>query len=87
VLLDPGRRKDLLQNAVTRTVRRFGARVYAFDAAATHSAAQLLSQARAQGLSLHQIPNKLADLQIAGMAAAHGLDLRHVMPGTSENWG
>jgi predicted nucleic acid-binding protein len=74
-LIDPGRRKDLLQNAVTRTIRRFGVRVYAFDAAAAHSAAQLLSQARAQGLPLHQIPNKLADLQIAGIAAAYGLDL------------
>jgi predicted nucleic acid-binding protein len=74
-LLDAGRRKDALENAVARTIRRFGVRVYAFDAAAAQSAARLLAQARAQGLALHQIPNKLADLQIAGIAAAYGLDL------------
>lgn len=74
-LLDPGRRKDALENAIARTIRRFGARVYAFDAAAAYSAAHLLAQARAQGLALHQIPNKLADLQIAGIASAYHLDL------------
>jgi predicted nucleic acid-binding protein len=74
-LLSDGRRKDSLQNAIARTIRRFGTRVYAFDAAAAQSAAQLLAQARAQGLALHQIPNKLADLQIAGIAVAYGLGL------------
>jgi len=74
-LLSEGRRKDGLQNAIARTIRRFGTRVYAFDAAAAQSAAQLLAHARAQGLALHQIPNKLADLQIAGIAAAYGLGL------------
>jgi toxin FitB len=74
-LLRDGRRKDSLQNAIARTIRRFGTRVYAFDTAAAQSAARLLSQARAQGLALHQIPNKLADLQIAGIASAYGLDL------------
>jgi toxin FitB len=74
-LLSDGRRKDSLQNAIARAIRRFGTRVYAFDAAAAQSAAQLLAQARAQGLALHQIPNKLADLQIAGIAVAYRLDL------------
>ncbi|CAL79238.1 putative Plasmid stability protein stbB [Bradyrhizobium sp. ORS 278] len=74
-LLNAGKRKDALENAITRTVRRFGSRVYAFDAAAAHTAAALLAEARARGLALHQIPNKLADLQIAGIALAYGLDL------------
>jgi toxin FitB len=52
-----------------------GTRVYAFDAVAAQCAAQLLAQARAQGLALHQLPNKPADLQIARIAAAYGLDL------------
>lgn len=74
-LLESGRRKDTLANAITRTIRRFGSRVYAFDAAAAQAAAKLLVQARVQGLGLHQIPNKLADLQIAGVALAYGLEL------------
>lgn len=74
-LLDAGRRKDALENAIARTVRRFGSRVYAFDTAAAQAAARLLVQARAQGLGVHQIPNKLADLQIAGVALAYGLEL------------
>ncbi len=74
-LLESGRRKDTLANAITRTIRRFGSRVYAFDAAAAQAAAKLLGQARVQGLGLHQIPNKLADLQIAGVALAYGLEL------------
>ncbi len=74
-MLDAGRRKDALANAIARMVRRFGSRVYAFDAAAAQAAARLLVQARNQGLGLHQIPNKLADLQIAGVAHAYGLEL------------
>jgi len=74
-MLDDGKRKDALENAITRTIRRFGSRTYAFDAAAAQAAARLLAQARAGGLALHQIPNKLADLQIAGIASAYGLDL------------
>lgn len=70
-----GRQKDSLQNAIARTVRRFGTRIYSFDAAAAQSAVQLLAEARALGLALHQIPGKLADLQIAGIASAYGLDL------------
>ena len=75
VLLDPGRRRDELENAVARLVRRFAGRVYAFDDASAGAAAAILARARATGLGLHQIPAKLADLQIAGVAAAYGLDL------------
>jgi predicted nucleic acid-binding protein len=74
-MLDAGRRKHALENAITRMIRRFGSRVYAFDAAAAQAAARLLVHARTQGLGLHQIPNKLADLQIAGVAHAYGLEL------------
>jgi toxin FitB len=74
-MLDAGRRKDALENAMTRMVRRFGSRVYAFDAAAAQAAARLLVRAKSQGLGLHQVPNKLADLQIAGVARAYGLEL------------
>lgn len=74
-LLDVGRRRDTLEAAIARIIRRFGARVYAFDTPAAQAAARLLAQARAQGMGLHQIPAKLADLQIAGIASAYGLSL------------
>lgn len=74
-LLDAGRRKDALENAIARTVRRFGPRVYAFDTGAAQAAARLLILARSRGLALHQIPSKLPDLQIAGIASAYSLDL------------
>ena len=74
-LLDAGRRRDALEMAITRMVRRFGARVYAFDTLAAQAAARLLATARSQGSGLHQIPAKLADLQIAGIALAYGLML------------
>lgn len=73
-LLRRGRKRDTLESAVTRMSRRFGDRVNAFDAAA-EAAARLLATARASGLGVHQIPAKLADLQIAGTAAAYGLTL------------
>lgn len=74
-MLRASRRKDALANAITRTVRRFGARVYPFDALSAEAAAEVLSRAKARGLGLHQIPAKLADLQIAGIASAYGLTL------------
>lgn len=74
-LLDPGRRRDTLESAVLRMARRFGDRIYAFDAAAAEAAARLLGAARAAGLGMHQLPAKLADLQIAGTAAAYDLTL------------
>lgn len=74
-LLDAGRRRDALENTVDRLVRRFGARLYAFDVAAASAATRLLATARAQGLAIHRLPGKLADLQVAGIAAAYGLAL------------
>lgn len=74
-LLDAGRRRDALENTITRLTRRLAGRVYAFDVAAAEAAARLLGAARTAGLGLHQLPAKLADLQIAGIAAAYGLDL------------
>jgi predicted nucleic acid-binding protein len=74
-LLPIGKRRETLDTAIARTIRRFGARVYAFDTPAAHAAAKLLESARARGLGLHQVPEKLADLQIAGIASAYGLEL------------
>lgn len=74
-LLDPGRRRDALEAAVTRIVRRFGSRVYSFDPPSAQAAAQLLRVARERGAALHQLPAKLADLQIGGIALAYGLSL------------
>ena len=74
-LFGAGRRKDALESAIGRTIRRFGPRVYAFDAPAAQAAARLLTLARTRGLALHQIPQKLADLQIGGIASAYGLEL------------
>ena len=74
-LLRRGRRRDTLESTVARMTRRFADRVYSFDTAAAEAAAGLLSTARAAGLGVHQLPSKLADLQIAGTAAAYGLTL------------
>jgi predicted nucleic acid-binding protein len=43
--------------------------------AATEAAARTFRMARTAGLGIHQIPGKLADLQTAGIAIAHGLQL------------
>jgi predicted nucleic acid-binding protein len=59
-LLRRGRTRDTLESAVARMTRRFGDRVYAFDAAAAEAAARLLATARASGLGAHQVPAKLA---------------------------
>jgi predicted nucleic acid-binding protein len=74
-LLPPGRRKETLRNAVARVVRRFGVRIYPFDAHAANAATKLLEDSRAKGLGLHQLPAKMADLQIGGIAAAYNLQL------------
>ena len=73
--LAPGKRREALETAISRMVRRFGPRVYAFDRPAAYAAARLIEHARAHGLGLHQVPAKLADLQIGGIAAAYGLAL------------
>lgn len=75
VLLAVGKRRASLEGAIVAMVERFGPRVYAFDVAAARAAASLLERARTQGFGLHQLPAKLPDLQIAGIAAAHGLSL------------
>jgi predicted nucleic acid-binding protein len=74
-MLRASKRKEALSGAITRMIRRFGARVYPFDALAAESAAELLSRAKTRGMSLQQIPAKLADSQIAGIASAYGLTL------------
>jgi toxin FitB len=73
--LPAGKRRETLEVAIARVIRRFGPRIYAFDAAAAYAAAKLFERARSQGVALHQLPAKLADLQIGGIAAAYGLSL------------
>jgi predicted nucleic acid-binding protein len=74
-LLPPGRRRDAFDAATARIIRRFAARVYSFDAQAARAAARLVEHARALGIALHKIPEKTADIQIAGIADAYGLEL------------
>jgi len=74
-LMQAGRRKETIELAVARLIRRFGPRVYSFDAAAAGAAVQVLARARGTGMGLHQLPQKLGDLQIAGIASAYGLSL------------
>lgn len=74
-MIDAGRRRDALEIAIARMIRRFGERVYAFDTPAAQAAARLMAHAKSEGFGLHQIPAKLADLQIAGIAMAYGLVL------------
>jgi predicted nucleic acid-binding protein len=73
VLLESGKRRQTLEGAIVRSLRRFADRTYAFDSAAAESAASLLARARGAGLPLGQLPTKLADLQLAGIASAYGL--------------
>jgi toxin FitB len=74
-MLKPGKRRDTLETAVARAIRRFGPRIYSFDTAAAEAAARSLRIARSEGLGIHQIPGKLAGLQTAGIAIAHKLQL------------
>lgn len=73
-MLPSGKRRANLEMIVARAIRRFGPRIYSFDAAAANAAAALYEKARAEGRSLQQ-PGKFADLQIAGIASAYGLEL------------
>lgn len=73
--LPDSKRRDVLENAVARLIRRFGARIYAFDHPSALAAVKIMALARAHGLGLHQVPQKLPDLQLAGIAAAYGLEL------------
>jgi toxin FitB len=74
-LLPEGKRRDAVEAGVGRIIRRFGPRVYGFDAPAAYASASLLATARQKGLGLHQVPAKLTDLQIGGIAIAYGLVL------------
>jgi predicted nucleic acid-binding protein len=74
-LLPPGRRRDALETATARIIRRLAARVYSFDAPAARAAARLAEHARALGMAVHKIPERTADIQIAGIADAYGLEL------------
>jgi predicted nucleic acid-binding protein len=73
--LPKGRRRDRLHSAVTLAIERFRPRVLPFDEPAVRAAASLFALARSSGLPLHQVPAKLADLQIAGIAAANECSL------------
>jgi predicted nucleic acid-binding protein len=73
--LPAGKRRDTLDAFLNRIVRRFAPRTYAFDEYAADAAAKLFAQARKSGRGLQNLPDMLADLQIAGIVAAHGLTL------------
>lgn len=73
--LPAGKRRDELDSTVSRVVRRFGARIVPFDREAADAAARLFERSKASGKSLHQVPGKLADLQIGGSAIARGMSL------------
>lgn len=70
-----GRRRDRLKSAVALALERFRPRILPFDEAAVRAATSLFSLAKSSGLPLHQMPAKLADLQIAGIAAANECSL------------
>lgn len=74
-ILPSGKKRDLLENITEQLMRRFAGRIYAFDELAARAAARLRVQARVRGRGAHSLPEKLADLQIAGTAAANGLSL------------
>jgi predicted nucleic acid-binding protein len=70
-MLPAGRRRERLASAIALALDRFRPRVLPFDEDAARAAALLFALARQSGLPLHQVPGKLADLQIAGIAAAN----------------
>lgn len=74
-ILPIGRRRTVFEDAHQKLIRRFGPRIFSFDHSAAISAAELFARARAQGYGPHQWPQNIADLQIAGIAAANGLIL------------
>ncbi|MFM9865737.1 MAG: PIN domain-containing protein [Micropepsaceae bacterium] len=86
-ILPAGQRRDILEKAIDRIVRRFAGRVHAFDEAAARAAARLIEQARVRGKGAHQLPEKLADLQIAGTAVAYDLSLATRNTGDFEAFG
>ena len=70
-MLPVGRRRDRLQSAVALAIDRFRPRILPFDERAAQMAAELFVLARSGGRPLHQVPDKLPDLQIAGIALAN----------------
>jgi predicted nucleic acid-binding protein len=74
-MLPSGQRRDRLRSAVELAVERFRPRILPFDDSAARAASQLFPLARSKGLSLHQLPVKFADLQIAGIAVANECSL------------
>ena len=75
MILPAGKRRNALETAVDRILRRFGGRIHAFDDASARAAARLLERARLRGSGAHKLPEKLADLQLAGIASAYGLSI------------
>ncbi|MFZ5782476.1 MAG: type II toxin-antitoxin system VapC family toxin [Pseudomonadota bacterium] len=73
--LPAGRRRESLLGAVSLALDRFRPRILPFDDAAARAAATLHVLARSKGLPLSQTPAKLADLQLAGIAAANECSL------------
>ena len=73
--LPAGRRRERLHGAVSLAIERFGPRILSFDEQAARAAASLFALARSGGSPLHQVSIKLADLQIAGIAAANECSL------------
>lgn len=74
-IMPPGKRRQALETAINRIVHRFAGRTYAFDEACARAAATLMARARTLGRGAHRLPEKLADLQLAGTAAAYNLAL------------
>jgi predicted nucleic acid-binding protein len=70
-----GNRRDRLERMIEHLLHRFSGRVYPFDDLSARASARLQALARSQGRGAHSLPDNLADLQIAGIASAHGLYL------------
>lgn len=73
--LPTGRRRERLHGAISLAIERFRPRILSFDEAAARAAASLFALARSGGSPLHQVSIKLADLEIAGIAAANECSL------------
>ncbi|MBV8185629.1 MAG: PIN domain-containing protein [Alphaproteobacteria bacterium] len=70
-MLPSGRRRERLQSAVALAIDRFRPRILPFDDNAARAAAGLFGLAKSKGLSIQQLPLKLADLQLAAIAVAN----------------
>jgi len=86
-MLPKGKRRQTLEAAIDRAVRRFQGRIYPFDEPAAEAAARLFAAARAAGRGARQLPANLADLQTAGIASASGLSLATRNTGDFEGFG